>query len=138
MRRGFLEVADRVFVARYPQWDVNVGLVLGRDGAVVVDTRASDHQGVEVLDDIAGLGRDIRVSHVVNTHVHFDHTFGNVAFDVATMGPDSPEYAKPINNLASAYEDMGDYASAIPLFRQSLAIRSKTLAADSPIVFFRP
>ena len=29
-RTGFHEVADRVFIARYPQWDVNVGLVLGR------------------------------------------------------------------------------------------------------------
>jgi glyoxylase-like metal-dependent hydrolase (beta-lactamase superfamily II) len=85
MSTGFLEVADRVFVARYPQWDVNVGLVLGRDGAVVVDTRASDRQGREVLDDLARLGRDITVSHVVNTHVHFDHTFGNVAFDIATV-----------------------------------------------------
>lgn len=87
--RGFVEVADRVFLARYPQWDVGVGLVLGRDGAVVVDTRASDVQGREVLDDIhrlgQRLGRDIDVRHVVNTHVHFDHTFGNVAFDAATV-----------------------------------------------------
>jgi glyoxylase-like metal-dependent hydrolase (beta-lactamase superfamily II) len=82
---GFLEVADRVFVARYPQWDVNVGLVLGRDGAVVVDTRASSLQGFGVLDDIRRLGTDIEVTHVVNTHVHFDHTFGNAAFTAATV-----------------------------------------------------
>jgi glyoxylase-like metal-dependent hydrolase (beta-lactamase superfamily II) len=83
--RGFVEVADRVFVARYPQWDVNVGLVLGRDGAVVVDTRASDTQGRQALDDLRRLGRDITVTHVVNTHVHFDHTFGNGAFTAATV-----------------------------------------------------
>ena len=83
--RGFVEVADRVFVARYREWDVNVGLVLGRDGAVVVDTRASGVQGGQVLDDIRRLGRDIAVRHVVNTHVHFDHTFGNIAFDDATI-----------------------------------------------------
>jgi glyoxylase-like metal-dependent hydrolase (beta-lactamase superfamily II) len=82
---GFVEVADRVFVARYPQWDVNVGLILGRDGAVVVDTRASDIEGTEVIDDVRRLGRDLTVRHVVNTHVHFDHTFGNLAFDVATI-----------------------------------------------------
>ncbi|MGO4596158.1 MBL fold metallo-hydrolase [Terrabacter sp. 2RAF25] len=82
---GFVEVADRVFVARYRQWDVNVGLVLGRDGAVVIDTRASDVQGRQVLDDVRRLGRDIEVRHVVSTHVHFDHTFGNVAFDAATV-----------------------------------------------------
>jgi glyoxylase-like metal-dependent hydrolase (beta-lactamase superfamily II) len=82
---GFVEVADRVLVARYPEWDVNVGLVLGRDGAVVVDTRASGAQGQRVLDDVRRLGRDIVVTHVVNTHVHFDHTFGNVAFEAATV-----------------------------------------------------
>ena len=83
--RGFVEVADRVFVARYPQWDVNVGLVLGRDGAVVIDTRASEVQGRRALDDVRRLGRDITVTHVVNTHVHFDHTFGNAAFETATV-----------------------------------------------------
>lgn len=82
---GFTEVADRAFVARYPQWDVNVGLVLGRDGAVVVDTRASSLQGFEVLDDLRRLGRDVTVTHVVNTHVHFDHVFGNGAFTAATV-----------------------------------------------------
>jgi glyoxylase-like metal-dependent hydrolase (beta-lactamase superfamily II) len=83
--RGFVEVAERVFVARYPQWDVNVGLVLGRDGAVVVDTRASEVQGRQVLDDVSRLGSDIAVTHVVSTHVHFDHTFGNAAFEGATV-----------------------------------------------------
>lgn len=83
--RGFVEVADRVFVARYQQWDVGVGLVLGRDGAVVVDSRASDRQGREVLEDVGRLGRDVEVRHVVNTHVHFDHTFGNIAFDTARV-----------------------------------------------------
>ncbi|KRC92098.1 adenylyl cyclase [Terrabacter sp. Root85] len=82
---GFVEVADRVFVARYRQWDVNVGLVLGRHGAVVIDTRASGIQGSQVLDDIRRLGRDIEVRHVVNTHVHFDHTFGNTAFETAIV-----------------------------------------------------
>jgi serine/threonine-protein kinase len=42
----------------------------------------------------------------------------------------SADYALPLNNLASAHEDMGDVTAAIPLFRQSLAIRRKTLPAD--------
>jgi glyoxylase-like metal-dependent hydrolase (beta-lactamase superfamily II) len=81
----FVEVADRVFVARYRQWDVNVGLLLGRDGAVVVDTRASALQGGEVVTAVRELSRALRVTHVVNTHVHFDHTFGNIAFAGATI-----------------------------------------------------
>lgn len=80
MATGFVEIADRVYAARYPQWDVGVGLVLGSEGALVVDTRASARQGAEVLQDIRRLRAGIRVSHIVNTHVHFDHTFGNGAF----------------------------------------------------------
>ncbi|HET8594692.1 MAG TPA: MBL fold metallo-hydrolase [Intrasporangium sp.] len=82
---GFVEVADRVFHARFPQWDVGVGLVLGRDGAVVVDTRASAVQGGEVITTARAQFPHVRISHVVNTHVHFDHTFGNIAFASATI-----------------------------------------------------
>ena len=80
VQTAFTEVADRVLVARYAQWDVNVGLVLGRDAALVVDTRASERQGRQVLDEVARLLGGVPLAHVVNTHVHFDHTFGNVVF----------------------------------------------------------
>ncbi|HEX6832377.1 MAG TPA: serine/threonine-protein kinase [Rudaea sp.] len=49
-------------------------------------------------------------------------------------GTASPTYAQPLNNLAYAYEDMGDYAQAEPLFRESLAVRRKALSADDLIV----
>lgn len=81
----FTEVADRVLVARYPQWDVNVGLVIGRERALVVDTRASADQGRQALADARDVLGAVPVAHVVNTHVHFDHTFGNVAFTGATI-----------------------------------------------------
>ncbi|HEY0232179.1 MAG TPA: tetratricopeptide repeat protein, partial [Dokdonella sp.] len=48
--------------------------------------------------------------------------------DTEKTGADAP--ILPLNNLASAYEDMGDYAQALPLFERSLALRAKTLAAD--------
>jgi glyoxylase-like metal-dependent hydrolase (beta-lactamase superfamily II) len=83
--KGFVEVGDRCFVARYPQWDVNVGLVVGSDGLVVIDTRATARQGQEVLDDVRRLRPDSSVRWVVNTHVHFDHTFGNVSMADATI-----------------------------------------------------
>ncbi|CAN5913340.1 MBL fold metallo-hydrolase [soil metagenome] len=77
---GFREVADRVWVARYPWFDVNVALVAGSDGAVVVDTHASGVAAREVVEDlsqVAGAGRFVAI---VNTHEHFDHTFGNATF----------------------------------------------------------
>jgi glyoxylase-like metal-dependent hydrolase (beta-lactamase superfamily II) len=72
------EVGDRVFVRRYPFLDQTIGAVLGRDLLLVVDTRATTVQAHELIDDIRRLTRLPWV--VVNTHVHFDHAFGNAAF----------------------------------------------------------
>jgi glyoxylase-like metal-dependent hydrolase (beta-lactamase superfamily II) len=82
---AFVEVADRVLHARFPQWDVGIGLVLGSDGALVVDTRASLRQGRELADLVAPLVGPGGVTHVVNTHVHFDHVLGNGAFVGASI-----------------------------------------------------
>jgi glyoxylase-like metal-dependent hydrolase (beta-lactamase superfamily II) len=78
----FTEVAHDVWVARYPWFDVNVSLVRGSAGLLVVDTHASAVAAREVLDDIRALGAGEVVA-VVNTHEHFDHTFGNAAFRAA-------------------------------------------------------
>ena len=72
----FREVADRVWVARYDWFDVNVTLVGGGDGLLVVDTHASAAAARAVVEDIRHLGAG-EVVRVVNTHEHFDHTFGN-------------------------------------------------------------
>ena len=81
----FVEIGDRVLFARYPQWDVSVGLVLGSERALVVDTRGSEAQGREAVEDVARLALPVPVTVVVNTHVHYDHTFGNRAFISATI-----------------------------------------------------
>ena len=58
---------------------------MGRERALVVDTRGSEVQGREVVEDVARLALPVPVTVVVNTHVHYDHTFGNRAFDSATI-----------------------------------------------------
>jgi glyoxylase-like metal-dependent hydrolase (beta-lactamase superfamily II) len=78
-RMPFSEIGDRVWVARHDWFDVNVGLVGGQRGLVVVDTHASGRAATAVIDDIRALGAGEVVA-VVNTHEHFDHTFGNAAF----------------------------------------------------------
>jgi glyoxylase-like metal-dependent hydrolase (beta-lactamase superfamily II) len=81
----FVEVADRCFVARYRQWDVSVGLVVGTESAMLIDTRASSRQGEEIARDVYALGLGTPVTTVVNTHVHFDHSFGNAVFPDARV-----------------------------------------------------
>jgi glyoxylase-like metal-dependent hydrolase (beta-lactamase superfamily II) len=86
---GFVEVADRVFVGRYPQWDTTIGVVVASDGVLVVDTRASVLHGAELRDDVRRLtgqgDREGEIRWVVNTHQHFDHAMGNLAFEGATI-----------------------------------------------------
>ncbi len=81
----FSEVADRVWVARHEWYDVNVSVVAGDRGLVVVDTHGSAAAGRRVLDDVRRLGAGDVVA-VVNTHAHFDHAFGNIAFREADPG----------------------------------------------------
>jgi glyoxylase-like metal-dependent hydrolase (beta-lactamase superfamily II) len=78
-RVGFTEVADRVWVARYEQYDVNVTLVGGSAGLLVVDTHGSAAAAGDVIEDIRTLGAG-DVTGIVNTHWHFDHTYGNGTF----------------------------------------------------------
>jgi glyoxylase-like metal-dependent hydrolase (beta-lactamase superfamily II) len=75
----FTEIGDRVWVARYDWFDVNVTLVGGDRGLLVVDTHASELAAREVVADVRRLGAG-EVIGIVNTHEHFDHTFGNAAF----------------------------------------------------------
>lgn len=72
----FTEVADRIWVARYDWFDVNVTAIGGGDGLLVVDTHASALAAQEVVADLRALGAG-EVRGIVNTHEHFDHTFGN-------------------------------------------------------------
>ncbi|HQR28083.1 MAG TPA: MBL fold metallo-hydrolase, partial [Nocardioides sp.] len=74
----FTEVADRVWVARQEWLDVNVTLVGGERGLLLVDTHSSDRAARAVITDIRRLGVG-QVVAVVNTHEHWDHTFGNAA-----------------------------------------------------------
>lgn len=87
---GFAEIADRCWVARFEFLDVNVGLVGGERGLLVVDTHASEVEARRVVEQVRRLGVGEVVA-VVNTHEHFDHTFGNVVFTEAYDAP--PIYA---------------------------------------------
>jgi glyoxylase-like metal-dependent hydrolase (beta-lactamase superfamily II) len=75
----FTEVAERVWVARYEWADANVTAIGSERGLVVVDTHGSTAAGRTVVEDLGRLGAG-SVSAVVNTHWHWDHSFGNAAF----------------------------------------------------------
>jgi len=78
------EIADRVFTRRYPFLDQQIGVVLGGNDVLVVDTRASPAHARELANELRELTRD-PVSIVVDTHWHWDHSFGNSIFRPAAV-----------------------------------------------------
>jgi len=63
---------------------VNSVLIIGDNGAIVVDTGFTDEIGAMLAAQFAKL-TDKPITFVINTHHHGDHTLGNVAFANATV-----------------------------------------------------
>ena len=84
MSLPFDELGDGVFRRRYASLNLNIGVVIGGDGVLVIDTRASHAQAEELRTEIVGL-TSLPIRWVVNTHWHWDHTFGNASFPEAAL-----------------------------------------------------
>ena len=57
-----------------------------------------------------------------------------LAIDEKALGPDHPDVAKSLNNLAMVYQALGDYSKTEPLYKRSLVIFEKTHGANHPAV----
>lgn len=57
----------------------NTGIIIGKDGIVVVDTLISAKEAKRFIRDIRTISRK-PIKYVVNTHYHLDHVFGNSEF----------------------------------------------------------
>jgi glyoxylase-like metal-dependent hydrolase (beta-lactamase superfamily II) len=90
MNMSWSEVAPDVFVRRYLPVDTTISVVRGRDGLLLVDTGGSPAEAAQIEADLEELGGRLRW--VVNTHAHFDHTFGNQRFGPGSAA-DLPIYA---------------------------------------------
>ncbi len=83
-REVWHELAEGVYRRRYAALDLNIGLVLGEGGVLIVDTRGSHIQARQLIDDVRHI-TDLPVLWVVDTHWHWDHTFGNAMFPDAVV-----------------------------------------------------
>jgi glyoxylase-like metal-dependent hydrolase (beta-lactamase superfamily II) len=88
---AFVEVASRVWVAHHEWMHVNITLVGGSDGLVMVDTHGSARAAREVADAVRRLGAG-PLTALVNTHDHWDHWFGNDVLAAEGVG-DAPIHA---------------------------------------------
>lgn len=73
----FALVADR------PPFNNN-GIIIGRDGVLVVDSSVSPEWGAKLVAEVRKL-TDKPIRYLINTNYHGDHTFGNVAFPPDTL-----------------------------------------------------
>ena len=74
------ELGDGIFRRRYEFLDQNIGLVIGSEAVLLIDTRSHPGHAEEVLSDVR-LVTPLPVGWVFNTHYHWDHTFGNQVFE---------------------------------------------------------
>ncbi|MFP5332972.1 MAG: MBL fold metallo-hydrolase [Acidimicrobiia bacterium] len=80
----FQEVGDRIFRRRFDRLDQNIGVIVGDEAVCVVDSRSNHPDADELRTELAEL-TDLPVRFLVNTHMHWDHTFGNARFPEATI-----------------------------------------------------
>jgi glyoxylase-like metal-dependent hydrolase (beta-lactamase superfamily II) len=78
------EIGDGVFTRHYDFLDQQIGVVLGGRDVLVIDTRASPAHARVIADELRQLTSQ-PVSIVVDTHWHWDHSFGNSVFRPATI-----------------------------------------------------
>lgn len=120
------EVGPGVHVCVAEPDGVNLGLVVGATGALLVDTGSSPVQGRRVRASAARLV-DVPLVGVVVTHGHRDHLFGLAAFDdVPTLGHESLRAS-----LGSA--DTARDAAALGLTAEDLRAPSRELAVAAAV-----
>lgn len=72
---GWVQLSGAAYALALAGWQANVGLVVGTDRALLVDTGAGPVQAAWLLDRVRELTALPLLA--VNTHAHFDHVFGN-------------------------------------------------------------
>ena len=108
---NLVEINDGIFLHRGvnvpfgdPDHDdiANIGFIIGDKCVAVIDTGGSVTIGEELHQAIR-LTTDKPICYVINTHVHFDHVLGNLAFT-----RDKPEFTGHVE-LAGAIEANRDF-----------------------------
>jgi glyoxylase-like metal-dependent hydrolase (beta-lactamase superfamily II) len=110
------EVGDGALALHYDFLDQNIGVVVGGERALVIDTRSSTVQAREVIEDLRRVTPLPWV--VLDTHHHWDHVFGNAAFRPAEVWGHERCVARMLERSAEAIEEVG---RAIPSLAAELA-----------------
>jgi glyoxylase-like metal-dependent hydrolase (beta-lactamase superfamily II) len=84
--QGLTKIADGIYSyideknpAPAGSFGANAGIIIGKEGVVVVDTLISSKEARRFINDIRAVS-DKPLKYVVNTHEHLDHSLGNNDF----------------------------------------------------------
>ncbi|MBI5205658.1 MAG: MBL fold metallo-hydrolase [Nitrospirae bacterium] len=121
---GLTKIADNVYsyvdvkgAAPQNSFGANAGIIIGKDGIVVIDTLISAKEAQRFINDIRKIS-DKPIKYVVNTHFHLDHTFGNSEF--AKLGAIIIAQASDNENLQKSGEATLKNASAYGLSEKDM------------------
>ena len=118
------EVAGGVYVCVAQPASVNLGLVVGSDFALVVDTGSSPWQG-RLLRNAARELTDTAIQAAVATHWHYDHCFGLAGFtDVTTFAHESVAARLQSREAAAVAADLGVEVSELAVASREIAVAS--------------
>lgn len=132
------ELGNNIYSHRYEALNQNIGLIVGSEEAIVIDTRGHHAHADELRRDIAKL-TSVPVTTVVNTHMHWDHTFGNARFPEArivghvrcrsTLLDFGPEMRDTV--AAQLPPEWGDHVAAVEIVPPEVTFEeSMTLTLD--------
>ncbi|MBI1742062.1 MBL fold metallo-hydrolase [Candidatus Acetothermia bacterium] len=79
--KKIMQVSEHIWIVP-PQWkyvEPTIGFIISNEGVVVIDTGNSPEHGRRALAALRTV-TDQPIKYVINTHRHWDHTFGNQIF----------------------------------------------------------
>lgn len=106
----------------------NIGFIVGKQCVAVIDTGGSEEEGLALRCAI-GQVTTVPVCHVINSHVHPDHTLGNVAFK--GLGVDFIGHAnlpRAMGTLGAIYLERASASAGRSLGTDYLVVPQRTVA----------
>jgi quinoprotein relay system zinc metallohydrolase 2 len=112
----FVHIGEHLDVDEGYHGDIcNIGFIIGKKSVAVIDTGGSLKIGNQLLKAIKKRTK-LPISHVINTHVHLDHIYGNAAFlDENPIYVGHSELPKAMRLLKSFYEKTNQDYLKIPV-----------------------
>ena len=129
---GLTKIADNVYSyvdvkngSPANSFAANAGIIVGRDGIVVIDTFISAKEAQRFIKDIRKVS-DKPIRYVIDTHYHLDHAFGNAEFaklgavvishvnDGKNLEKNGEPTLKNAKNFGLTDEDMAGTVIALP------------------------